>query len=942
VSASEAPRIRLELSSLNPFGQLAWLSLACSAAVQAGCARHGVVHAGGLHAGVAALVKNTGGRWPLDGAVVADPAAVPAADEAFAFITGARALTVKLVTSMPGVQVEPGQRAPVDVDPRIFWASSGEAGVLPRLRWLVDALGDPAAAEAFAHYAETFGPADRSVLLLTSVFRGDDFLDGFLDNAAALDGYSDCEHFLIRPGLPGDEHSRLLAHVRACPSAIYINLPHDPGLYETWNLAARLSTARYLSNANLDDRRAPSHVRALCSELDQRPEVDVASAPLRVSRVANTAWAESGDCSTMFVEAAGGTYSGHDLLRSPDADRLSYNLPHCMPLWRRELHAKHGYFDESRFGPCADWEFWLRAGSCGSRFYVAPEPLGVFLRAPDAYWERGGNGRAFDRRIAGHYRGRLSPDAGAAPLVFWPSMRVLESLREIGAYTELLGQLASIVAVSVRRGQGGETDRPLGGLVERLTGLSATKIREHLGDARSLPSEQFWRRLLSLVIDVCDEVHASEGEFGPVGRAVLQGVCIDGWQVRAEHGWLLALARVAGAARDPEAERAILRSAHRMDRPAFWKQIQHVYRYSIGNDVIADWVSDAVQRPGDRRASGTVSVPAAIRFFPDYRSTNVYQTLLYEGVEAAGCRVDSVKNINELAGLYPDVAGETVAHIHWLNAVERKCPNALLNHRHALFLATLRRLRARGITIWWTVHNRLNHETRDEQGERALRQSLYQLADRVYVHHPMALGQLDWLPANAALSLKEHGPYPKVDGDADDARQRLGFAPEDRVLLHFGKIRSYKGLARYIPTLIEVLQQNPDVRVVLLGRIEDPDVQDMLEEQIHSRLTVCDRFVSDTELADYIQAADAGLLFYRQVLTSGALFHMLTHGLPVFAPDSGLISPYVIDAWNGFLYRHEQSLKKCVRRFLAQTAPERARMAHNAAAVADALDWRFP
>ena len=56
---------------------------------------------------------------------------------------------------------------------------------------------------------------------------------------------------------------------------MFINLTEDPGLYEVWNRAIRLSTARYLSSANIDDRRDPDQLTELLAVLDGDPTVDV-------------------------------------------------------------------------------------------------------------------------------------------------------------------------------------------------------------------------------------------------------------------------------------------------------------------------------------------------------------------------------------------------------------------------------------------------------------------------------------------------------------------------------------------------------------------------------------------------------------------------------------------------------------------------------------------
>jgi hypothetical protein len=262
----------------------------------------------------------------------------------FAYLTGSAALSRKLLLNVAQIYIQP-RAAPMRVDGYFFY------------KWL--------ASGAIKSTGLSFQPASQMVTLISSVFQGDKYLDGFLRNAAMLQGYADCEHFLIRAASPGDEHARLVQHVSEHPGAVYLNLAEDPGLYQVWNLGVRLSTARYLSIANLDDRRAPEHLAYLRGVLNSIPAVDLASTALRISTRKNLDWADSSDCPVWFADVGDQVYAANGLFKHGPDGLTSRNLPHCMPMWRRRLHARVGDFDEKRYGPSADWAFWLLAGRSG-------------------------------------------------------------------------------------------------------------------------------------------------------------------------------------------------------------------------------------------------------------------------------------------------------------------------------------------------------------------------------------------------------------------------------------------------------------------------------------------------------------------------------------------------------------------------------------------------
>ncbi len=92
---------------------------------------------------------------------------------------------------------------------------------------------------------------------------------------------------------------------------------------------------------------------------------------------------------------------GYDELfrRADDGTIYSQNLLHCMPLWRRRLHDRFGWFDEDRYGTSADWAFWLQAGRAGARFALDPQAWGRYFFNPDSHNRRNDADGAKERRI---------------------------------------------------------------------------------------------------------------------------------------------------------------------------------------------------------------------------------------------------------------------------------------------------------------------------------------------------------------------------------------------------------------------------------------------------------------------------------------------------------------------------------------------------------------
>jgi len=844
----------------------------------------------------------------------------------FAYLTGSEALTRKLLLAFPQIYIQP-REPPARVDRHFFYK-----GLF---------------ADAAGRMGLSLQPATNTVTLISSVFRSDEYLEGFLRNIATLQGYRDCQHLLIRAASPGDEHARLVEHVRAHAGAVYLNLEEDPGLYQVWNLGVRLSTTRYLSSANLDDRRAPEHLAHLQGILNSMPDVDVASTALRISCQKNLSWADSSDCPVWFADVSDHVYTANELLRNQAGGLAARNLPHCMPVWRRRLHAQVGEFDEGRYGPSADWAFWLHAGCYGTRFYFSNPPLGLYLRDDGSYWRKEPANRRFDQRILADFAHLAG--SGAAL-----STKHLERplSQQISAAVSLLQSGACFAGAA----------RLLNAAAEIPDGSRLEKARELLDEValRFLGCEDFpnivarfvqartCRSFHEAAFDaLTDMVHQFDprrlDRYAAPARRCLELACTDLCECSEDLRGLLLLALLARQHGELAAEQALLRHAHDADSGSFWAAVQTVYRFvrplhELCGAVSPMMLADHLQQPLSSHS---------VVFYPDYGKSNAYQDLLYRPLREAGGRVYGTSDEDELLSIAPLQGYRNVLHVHWVNRLFKPDDSACRYQtipRAEAFLAGLARQKQRGFALYWTIHNRLSHESCDPAAERDFRQALYRLADRVFIHHPLVRSLLDWLPDDHKLCLCEHGNY-GIDVASElprcAARQSLGVRPDDFVVTHLGQIRDYKALNHHLPVLFDQLARFPQMRLLIAGRVDSPGARRWLQENRHSRATVRDAFLSDDELTRYMRATDVGFLSYGATLTSGTLFHWLTCGCPVLAPASGTIPAYVLDGWNGLTYRDPKSLGRLLASLMTLPKEELARLARNAQTTAARLSWRM-
>lgn len=255
--------------------------------------------------------------------------------------------------------------------------------------------------------------------LVTSVFGSDAFIRGFVRNITKLLGYcSLIEHVFLISKLSEIEIEVLAKLQTSYPNVVLLWHRTDPGLYECWNIGIRVARTEYISNANVDDLRHPEHVTTLVRQLEADPNVVVCATAL----VPFYEYPEDGSLPSVtevWYSDRGGEFQFLDLAYLEDSVTLRLrpnNLPHCMPVWRRSLHERYGWFDEASFGTYADWAFWLKVLEDGDRGWLDRNPMSFYFVNPTSHNRRGENldllHRAVENAFAPSFMKRL---AGSPP-----------------------------------------------------------------------------------------------------------------------------------------------------------------------------------------------------------------------------------------------------------------------------------------------------------------------------------------------------------------------------------------------------------------------------------------------------------------------------------------------------------------------------------------------
>lgn len=279
-----------------------------------------------------------------------------------------------------------------------------------------------------------------------------------------------------------------------------------------------------------------------------------------------------------------------------------------------------------------------------------------------------------------------------------------------------------------------------------------------------------------------------------------------------------------------------------------------------------------------------------MRIFVLPRDGNPYQELLYGPLRERGAAVRYLadrtpsRTLNLL--LLPAellcvrLTGGGVVHLHWVFGFG--LPGGARTRRLArrwydLVLAVIGLLR---LPLVWTAHNVLPHDPVFPD-DLAARRALVRRCALVIAHDEEALRRLDGLgmaPSRAVVV--PHGAYPAPEVPPP------GAGP-DRTLLFFGRVAPYKGVLELVAAF-GALPAGHRMRLRIAGACPDPELAERLRAAAGDGVALDLRRVPEEELPELFGAADAVVLPFREITTSGSALLALSHGRPLVLPDAAL------------------------------------------------------
>ena len=217
---------------------------------------------------------------------------------------------------------------------------------------------------------------DYLATIFCPLYKGEKFIEGYMEDMISQSVFSRVKFHILDCNSPENEYETIERYL-GYENILYERLGEDPGLYEAWNICCKRADTDLVGNWNVDDRKSPWSLEALIQPFLLDQDLDISYGATFISEKANERWEE---VQKTLIFPCRETNNWKDLVFN--------NFPHCMPIWKKSIHDRFGYFDTS-YETAADSDMWIRAVKAGAKTKMVSDIVGIYYKNP--------NGRSTDK-----------------------------------------------------------------------------------------------------------------------------------------------------------------------------------------------------------------------------------------------------------------------------------------------------------------------------------------------------------------------------------------------------------------------------------------------------------------------------------------------------------------------------------------------------------------
>lgn len=220
------------------------------------------------------------------------------------------------------------------------------------------------------------------------------------------------------------------------------------------------------------------------------------------------------------------------------------------------------------------------------------------------------------------------------------------------------------------------------------------------------------------------------------------------------------------------------------------------------------------------------------------------------------------------------------------------------------------------------IHNVNPHEGFPFSG--SLMRSFFNANDLLITLSSQTGQELDELDIDTKRLALFHPYYEQVNDSysSADLREKYGLLADEKVILFFGLVRSYKGLDLFIQALNGLDLKKRKVRPFIVGEFyEDKDrYLKLITPEHRAQYTILDRFVSQEEANEIFSLSDLLVLPYKTASQSGVFNDALNFNLPALVADHPGLTEHLEHRKTGLIFPKEdvQALRGQLDSYLAE------------------------
>ncbi|QNK60761.1 glycosyltransferase family 4 protein [Paenibacillus sp. PAMC21692] len=284
--------------------------------------------------------------------------------------------------------------------------------------------------------------------------------------------------------------------------------------------------------------------------------------------------------------------------------------------------------------------------------------------------------------------------------------------------------------------------------------------------------------------------------------------------------------------------------------------------------------------------------PKRVWMWPRTSGLNVYNNLLTEALMDAGLDVRDLSHGKLMLKIGKARRGDVV-HVHWFHHAYWHRNPVVSALKSTILILTLTYMRLRGINLVWTIHNLYPHDSGRGGAERLMRRLICRFSTGLIVASESIKRKVkeEFGVPERKLHVVKHGHYLDVyKPQGLRVRELYGIGDDDDVFLFMGTIKPYKG----VDDLVEAFRmvRTERTHLIIAGKA-DAELELYLQGlRREEGVILMPGFIPNEEVADLLNAADALVLPYKEITTSGSAILGLTFKKLVVMPDNEFIDDY--------------------------------------------------